>query len=223
VEAIRIVLAEDSLLVREGLRALLADDAGHDVVALCGDLEELLAAAQRHRPQLVVTDIRMPPTRTDEGIRAAQALRRSHPDIGVLVLSQFVESSYALALLEGGSRSRGYILKDRITEPQHLWTAVRTVASGGSYIDDAVVDALVSGRRDLGASLLDRLSFREAEILAEVARGRSNAAIAAHLSISTRAVEKHVSSIFTKLELPEDAGTHRRVKAALLALRHDTG
>lgn len=222
-EAIRIVLAEDSLLVREGLRALLADDAGHDVVALCGDLEELLAAAQRHRPQLVVTDIRMPPTRTDEGIRAAQALRRSHPDIGVLVLSQFVESSYALALLEGGSRSRGYILKDRITEPQHLWTAVRTVASGGSYIDDAVVDALVSGRRDLGASLLDRLSFREAEILAEVARGRSNAAIAAHLSISTRAVEKHVSSIFTKLELPEDAGTHRRVKAALLALRHDTG
>jgi len=223
VEAIRIVLAEDSLLVREGLRALLADDAGHDVVALCGDLEELLAAAQRHQPQLVVTDIRMPPTRTDEGIRAAQALRRSHPDIGVLVLSQFVESSYALALLEGGSRSRGYILKDRITEPQHLWTAVRTVASGGSYIDDAVVDALVSGRRDLGASLLDRLSFREAEILAEVARGRSNAAIAAHLSISTRAVEKHVSSIFTKLELPEDAGTHRRVKAALLALRHDTG
>jgi DNA-binding NarL/FixJ family response regulator len=217
---LRVVLAEDSLLVREGLRALLADDAGHDVVALCGDLDELLAAVDRHRPDILVTDIRMPPTRTDEGIRAAQTLRRAHPDIAVLVLSQFVEASYAVALLEGGSRSRGYILKDRVTDPEQLWTAVRTVASGGSYIDDAVVDALVAGRRKEGAPLLDRLSYREAEILAIVARGWSNPAIAAHLGISTRAVEKHVSSIFTKLDVPEDAGTHRRVKAALLALQH---
>lgn len=216
---LRVVLAEDNLLVREGLRALLADQPDVDVVAVCADLDELLAAVERTSPDLVLTDIRMPPTHTDEGIQAARVLRRDHPEVGVLVLSQFGEASYALALLDQGSRSRGYLLKDRVTDPERLWAAMRTVAVGGSYVDDAVVDALVAARAGGAASALDRLSPREAEILAEVARGRSNSAIAAGLGISLRAVEKHVSSIFTKLDLLEDSETHRRVKAALLALR----
>lgn len=215
----RLVLAEDNLLVREGLRALLAESSGHEVAAVCADLPGLLAAVDQHRPDLVITDIRMPPTHTDEGIRAARQLQRSHPEAGVLVLSQFVGPSYALALLENGSRGRGYLLKDRVTEPDRLWAAIGAVASGGSYIDDAVIDALVEGRTRTSTSVLDGLSFRESEILAEIARGRTNAAIAAEFGISTRAVEKHVSSIFTKLEVPEDSSTHRRVKAALVALR----
>lgn len=219
---LRVVVAEDNLLVREGLRALFADEADVDVAALCADLDELMSAVRDHQPGLVVTDIRMPPTFTDEGIQAAGALRRSHPGTGVLVLSQFVEADYALALLAAGAKGRGYLLKDRVTEPDGLWSAVRTVAAGGSYIDDAVIDALVAARAPGAASLLDRLSPREAEVLGEVATGRSNAAIAADLRISTRAVEKHVSSIFLKLDLLEDSGTHRRVKAALLALHQGT-
>jgi DNA-binding NarL/FixJ family response regulator len=222
VATLRVVLAEDNLLVREGLRALLGDDGGVDVVAVCSTLDELLASVDRHEPDVVLTDIRMPPTHTDEGIRAARLLARSHPTTAVLVLSQFVEASYALALLEEGSRGRGYLLKDRVSEPQRLLAAVRAVASGGSYIDDAVVDALVTARARPG-SPLDRLSPRETEILAEVARGRSNAAIAAALGISTRAVEKHMSSIFSKLDLAEERGTHRRVKAAIVALGHRAG
>lgn len=185
----------------------------------CTRLEELLEAVAASAPDLVVTDIRMPPTHTDEGIRAAQMLRRSHPSIAVLVLSHFVEASYALALLEDGSSGRGYLLKDRVTQPERLKAALDAVAAGGSYIDDSVVDALVSARRRADSSPFDRLSQREAEVLAEIARGRSNTAIAATFGISTRAVEKHVSSIFTKLDLLDDAGTNRRVQAALRALR----
>jgi len=220
VAQVRVVLAEDNLLVREGLRAVLTDERDVEVVAVCARLDELLAAVDVHEPGLVLTDIRMPPTLTDEGIQAARALRSSHPRVGVIVVSQFVEASYALALLDEGSRKRGYLLKDRITEPERLRTAISAVAAGGSYIDDAVVDALVASRAQGGSSPLDRLSQREGEVLTEVARGRSNAAIAAQFGISTRAVEKHVSSIFTKLDLLDDSDTHRRVKAALLALRH---
>lgn len=218
----RVVVADDNLLVREGLRALLGDEQHLDVAAVCANLDDLLAATEATNPDLVITDIRMPPTHTDEGIRAARALRRTHPSVGVIVLSQFVEATYALALLEEGSRGRGYLLKDRITEPHHLAAAITAVSAGGSYIDDAVVDALVRARVQRGASPLDRLSPREVEVLSEVARGRSNAAIAYHFGISVRAVEKHVSAIFTKLDLLDDADTHRRVKAALLALRHET-
>lgn len=220
VAQVRVVLAEDNLLVREGLRAVLAKEQGLEVMAACTGLDELLAAVDRHGPDLVVTDIRMPPTHTDEGIRAARALRRSYPDIGVLVLSQFVEASYALALLEEGSKGRGYLLKDRVTQPERLAAAIGAVAAGGSYIDDAVVDALVAARAPGGRSPLDRLSPREGEVLSQVARGRSNGAIANQLGISTRAVEKHMSAIFTKLGLSEDTTSHRRVEAALLALRH---
>jgi DNA-binding NarL/FixJ family response regulator len=215
-----VVVADDNVLVREGLRLLVASEPGYAVLACCASLDELMAAVERHDPQLVVTDIRMPPTMTDEGIRAARALRESHPGTGVLVLSQFVGASYALALLDEGSRARGYLLKDRVTDPDRLWSAVRAVVAGGSYIDDAVIDALVAGRRHGAGSPLELLSPREAEILTEVARGCSNAAIAAHLRISVRAVEKHVSSIFFKLDVPEDGAIHRRVKAALLALRY---
>ena len=220
VAPVRVVLAEDNLLVREGLRTLIAGVEGIDMVAVCADLDGLLAAVATHAPDVVVTDIRMPPTHTDEGIRAARRLRDSHPSLGVLVLSQFVEASYALALLEDGSKGRGYLLKDRVTDIDRLRLAIVTVASGGSYIDDAVVDALVAARSERGPSPLDRLSPRETEVLTDIARGRSNAAIASGLGISTRAVEKHVSSIFTKLDLLDDSDTHRRVKAALLALRH---
>ena len=218
---IGVVLAEDNLLVREGVRALLDAQTEIRVLATCAALEELLAAVERHHPDVVVTDIRMPPDQTDEGIRAARKLRNDHPDIGVIVLSQFVEPAYALALLDEGSRGRGYLLKDRLTEPEHLMRAVRTVAAGGSFIDDAVIDALVAARR--GGSALDRLTPREHEILREVAAGRSNRAIATLLGISDRAVEKHVSSIFTKLGLPDDDDVHRRVAAALILLRRATG
>jgi len=217
VTQLRVVLAEDNLLVREGLRAVLADEHAVEVVAACAGLDELLAAVDRLAPDVVLTDIRMPPSHTDEGIRAARALRRSHPTVGVVVLSQFVEASYALALLEDGSRGRGYLLKDRVTQPERLGAAIAAVAVGGSYIDDAVVDALVAARAQGGASPLDRLSGRELEVLTEVARGRSNQAIATGFGISTRAVEKHVGSIFTKLDLLDDSDSHRRVKAALLA------
>lgn len=216
---LRVVLADDNLLVRRGLHGVLADDLGVEVAAACSTLDELLAAVRAHDPGLVLTDIRMPPTHSDEGIRAARFLRTSHPGLGVIVLSQFAEASYALALLEDGSRRRGYLIKDHVTNPYRLRAAMDAVLAGGSHIDDAVVEALVEARSPSGSSPLERLSPREAEVLAEVARGRSNAAIAAWLGVSTRAVEKHVSSIFTKLDLLDDVNTHRRVKAALVALR----
>jgi DNA-binding NarL/FixJ family response regulator len=217
-EAVRVLLAEDNLLVREGVRSLLATRSDIEVTGVCATLEELLAAVDDDPPAVVVTDIRMPPSGTDEGIRAAQRLRASHPDVGVVVLSQFVDASYALALLEEGSSRRGYVLKDRLDDVDRLVDAVTTVAGGGSYIDAEVVDALVRGRTRLVDSPLSQLTAREREILAAVASGRSNAAIGELLGVSVHAVEKHINSIFVKLGLGDDGDTHRRVKAVLLYL-----
>jgi DNA-binding NarL/FixJ family response regulator len=216
--ALRVVLAEDNLLVREGVASLLSTYGDVDLVAACNEPDELFAAVERHRPDVVLTDIRMPPTHTDEGIRAARQLRRTAPEVGVVVLSQFVEPAYALDLLAEGSRGRGYVLKDHVDDVDRLVSAVRVVASGGSYIDDEVVDALVRGRRRAVDSPLTALSPRETEVLAELATGRSNAAIARELRLSEHSVEKHTSVIFAKLGLVEDADVNRRVTAVLLFL-----
>jgi DNA-binding NarL/FixJ family response regulator len=217
---LRIVLAEDTYLVREGIKLLVeaADDV--ELVADCGDLPSLLDAVDEHRPDVVVTDIRMPPTHTDEGIQAALTLRERHPDLGVVVLSQYVEPSWAHRLLEGGSAGRGYLLKERVGDLGELTRAIRTVADGGSVIDPKVVDTLVQARMRRSESLLARLTARELEVLAEIAQGRNNAGIAASLVLTERAVEKHIGSIFAKLDLApdEDDHVHRRVRAVLLYL-----
>jgi DNA-binding NarL/FixJ family response regulator len=215
---LRIVLAEDNLLVRAGVASLLSTYADVDLVASCGDPDELDAAVEAERPDVVLTDIRMPPTHTDEGIRVARRLRRTAPDVGVVVLSQFVEPAYALDLFAEGSRGRGYVLKDHIDDVDRLVTAVRTVAAGGSYIDDDVVDALVRARRRSLDSPLAALSTREADVLAELATGASNAAIARALGVSEHSVEKHTGIIFAKLGLSGDADVNRRVMAVLLFL-----
>lgn len=216
--AVRIVLAEDNLLVREGVTSLLSTVGDLDVVAVCDDVDSLVAAVAEHRPDVVVTDIRMPPTHTDEGIRAAAALRRSAPGVGVVVLSQFVEPAYALDLLDQGTAGRGYVLKDHVDDIDRLIGAIRTVAAGGSYIDDDVVDALVRGRARIVDSPLTTLSARETEVLAQVATGASNAAVARRLEVSEHAIEKHTSAIFAKLGLTEAADVNRRVAAVLLFL-----
>jgi DNA-binding NarL/FixJ family response regulator len=215
---IRVVLAEDSFLVRESVVRLLATEPSVEVVAACADLDELLAAVEEHRPEVVITDIRMPPTGTDEGIRAAAILRESHPDIGVVVLSQFIEPGYALTLLEHGSGGRAYLLKERVSDLDQLVDAIRDVAAGGSVIDSKVVDALVAARATPNDGPLDRLTPRERETLGEMAQGKNNAAIAASLVLSERAVEKHINAIFSKLGLSEEPDVHRRVKAVLLYL-----
>jgi DNA-binding NarL/FixJ family response regulator len=222
VGALRVVIAEDNLLMREGVRRVL-EEAGVAVVGVCGSLEELLLAADEQRPDVVLTDIRMPPTGRDEGIVAARRLQRSHPTMGVLVLSQYIEPAYALALLDEGSRGRGYVLKDHIDDGSRLVSALEAVATGGSYVDSDVVDALVRGRRVAVESPLSTLTRREQEILAEVASGRNNAAIADTLGVSANAVEKHINSIFAKLGLSEDGTSHRRVKAVLAYLANRPG
>jgi len=216
--ALRVVLAEDNLLVREGVASLLSAYADVDLVAACGNPDELYAAVEAHAPDVVLTDIRMPPTHTDEGIRAARRLRHIAPDVGVVVLSQFVEPAYALDLFSDGSRGRGYVLKDHIDDVERLVAAVSTVASGGSYIDDDVVDALVRARRRALDSPLASLSSREADVLAELATGASNAAIAKALGVSEHSVEKHTGVIFAKLGLSGDADVNRRVMAVLMFL-----
>ena len=215
---IRVVVAEDNYLVREAVTRLLdtADDI--EVVGSCEDLDSLLAFVADHEPDVVVTDIRMPPTGTDEGVRAAKALRASHPAIGVVVLSQYVEPSYALELLDEGSERRAYLLKERVSDVDQLVRAIREVAAGGSVIDPKVVDALVTARSRKKDSPLDRLTPREHEVLAEMAQGRNNASVAAALGLSERAVEKHINSVFSKLDLSEEPDAHRRVKAVLLYL-----
>jgi DNA-binding NarL/FixJ family response regulator len=214
---IRVALAEDNTLLREGIAQLLerADDI--ELVGTAADRPGLEALIEEVKPDIVVTDIRMPPTGTDEGIQIAAALRESHPDIGVVVLSQYADPAYALALLEGGSEGRAYLLKERVSEVDELLAAIREVASGGSVIDSKVVESLVSTKRP-AASDVDRLTPREREILGEMAQGKSNAAIAATLVLSTRAVEKHTNSIFSKLGLSEEIDVNRRVKAVLLYL-----
>ena len=215
---IRVVLAEDSLIVREGIRRLLELDSDVEVVAGCGDLDSLLEAVERERPDVVLTDIRMPPDSSDEGIRAARALRESHPELGVVVLSQYSEPAYALALLETGSDRRAYLLKDRVDDRSQLVGAIRSVAEGGSYVDPKVVERLVAAKSAAERSPLAELTPRELEVLAEMAQGANNAAIAASLVVTERSVEKYVHSIFAKLGLTWEENVNRRVKAVLLYL-----
>jgi|SRR5271166_1237663 len=215
---IRLVLAEDNYLVREGVAKLIGSEPELELAGACADLDGLMAMVEAERPEVVVTDIRMPPTGTDEGIRAAGLLREQYPEMGVVVLSQYIEPAYALAFLEHGSRGRAYLLKERVSDIGQLAAAIREVAAGGSVIDPAVVDALVAARSRAADSPLRRLTPRETEILAEMAQGKNNAAVAASLVLSERAVEKHINSIFSKLALSQEPDIHRRVKAVLLFL-----
>jgi DNA-binding NarL/FixJ family response regulator len=218
---IRVALADDNMLVREGIEQVLASEDVIEVVASCGDLPSLLEAIDAERPDVVLTDIRMPPTKTDEGLQVAARLRETHPSTGVLVLSQYSEPSYALALLEAGSEGRGYLLKERVHDRAHLVSAVATVAEGGSVIDPAVVDALVGANARAERSPLAQLTPREREVLAEIAQGKSNSAIAESLVLTKRAVEKHINAIFLKLNLSEAEDVSKRVKAALVFLAEE--
>lgn len=214
---IRTVLADDSLIVRQGLVGLLGEIDDVEVVGEADEPAGLLALVESEQPDLVITDIRMPPTHTDEGIRAARTIRRAHPGTGVLVLSQHSEPEYALALFEDGCEGLGYLLKDGIGDLAHLRRAVRAVADGGSSVDPEVIEILVAARsRTTGP--LDRLTPRETEVLGAIAEGMNNAAIAERLVLSEKAVAKHINSIFSKLELGEAAGRHKRVEAVLLWL-----
>jgi DNA-binding NarL/FixJ family response regulator len=216
--ALRIVLAEDSLLVREGLQQLLASSEGIELVGVCADAEELAGVVGREAPDVVLTDIRMPPGLGDEGVRFAARLRETHPRIGVVVLSQHSDPAYVLDLLEEGSDRRGYLLKERIRDREQLFTAIRAVAAGGSFIDPKIVEVLVESRARSERSPLHQLTPRELEVLAEIAEGKSNAAIADSLVVTRRGVEKHINSIFLKLGLAGAEDVSRRVKAALLFL-----
>lgn len=212
------VLAEDNYLVREGIKTLIEAEPELDLVAVCGDYVSLVESIEIHKPDVVLTDIRMPPTGTDEGIRVAEELRKTSPKIGVVVLSQYDEPAYALALLEQGTEGRAYMLKERVSESGQLLSAITAVASGGSFIDPKVVEALVAARSRAAESPMSRLTGREKEILAEMAQGKNNAGIANALVLTERAVEKHINSIFSKLSLSEEKDVHRRVKAVLLFL-----
>lgn len=216
--AIRIVLAEDNALLREGIRSLIERQDGLELVGIGKDYDSLMALVETEQPDVVLTDIRMPPTGTDEGIRAAAHLRATRPGVGVVVLSQYASPAYALSLLEGGSEGRAYLLKERVADVEELVSAIREVSAGGSVIDPKVVEALVAARSRAGLSDLDRLTPRERETLSEMARGKNNAAIAASLVLSERAVEKHINSIFSKLGLTEEPNVNKRVKAVLLHL-----
>jgi DNA-binding NarL/FixJ family response regulator len=215
--ALRVVIAEDVLIVREGVLRMLGFQDDVEVVAAVDDLPQLLAAVDEHEPDVVLTDIRMPPTGTDEGIQAALTLRDTHPELGVVVLSQHIEASWALDLFARGSERRAYLLKERVSEPGQLVAAIREVAGGGSVVDPKVVESLL-GSRTRKRSALDDLTQREREVLGEIAQGKSNAAVAKSLFLSVRAVEKHINSLFSKLGLTEVQDVHRRVKAVLLFL-----
>jgi DNA-binding NarL/FixJ family response regulator len=216
--AIRVVLAEDHALVRDGLTRLVQAEDAFELVGVASDLPGLLALVEEQKPDVVVTDIRMPPTRVDEGIQAAAWLRANKPDTGVVVLSQYATPALALALLGDGSAGRAYLLKERVAGANELAGAIRTVADGGSVIDATVVDDLVRSRSGKRGSDLSWLTPRESEILASMAQGRSNAGIAAELGLSERAVEKHINSLFSKLGLREERDVNRRVKAVLMYL-----
>jgi DNA-binding NarL/FixJ family response regulator len=215
---VRVVIAEDAYLFRAALSEILAKVEGIDVVRTCEDRDSLLAAVGEERPDAILTDIRMPPTGTDEGIQVARALRQSDPQIGVVVLSQFAEPSYVLELLESGSAGRAYLLKDRVSDTAQLVEAIEAVAAGESVIDPVVVELLVRARSRAEPSPLAQLTPREHDVLSELAQGKSNAAIARSLYLTKRAVEKHVNAIFMKLELGSPDDVSRRVKAALLFL-----
>jgi DNA-binding NarL/FixJ family response regulator len=217
-DKIRVALAEDNVLLREGVSRLVASNEDFELVGTAPDLPQLLALVAEAQPDVVITDIRMPPTGTNEGIQAAAWLRENHPSVGVVVLSQYTAPGYAMALLEHGSAGRAYLLKERVASVDELARAIRAVASGGSVIDPLVVDELVRSRSQHQLSSVSQLTPREAEILGEMAQGKSNAAIAAALTVSERAVEKHTNSIFAKLGLSEEKDLNRRVKAVLLYL-----
>ena len=216
--SIRVVLAEDNYLVREGIRRLLETEPDVELAGVAEDLPALEKAVAELSPDVVVTDIRMPPTNTDEGIQASERLRDTNPDTGVVVLSQYAEPGYALALLQKGSSGRAYLLKERVSDVGQLVGAIREVARGGSVIDPKVVEVLVTARSRAAESPLSRLTPREREILGEMAQGKNNAAVAGALFLTERAVEKHINSIFSKLGLSEEKEVHRRVKAVLLFL-----
>ena len=215
-EAVRVVLADDSVLLREGVARLL-EDCGFDIVAQSGTADDLLRHVAMHKPNVAIVDIRMPPTHTDEGLRAAQQIRDNHADTAVLVLSQYVEPAYALELLSESAEGVGYLLKDRVSDVDEFAAAVRRVAEGGSALDPAVVNQLVGKKRK--DDPLDALTPREREVLELMAEGRSNQAIAERMFVTLRAVEKHVTSIFDKLRLPASSDDHRRVLAVLAYLR----
>jgi DNA-binding NarL/FixJ family response regulator len=213
---VRVVLAEDSVLLREGVARLL-EDQGFEIVAQTGTAQDLMLKVRSYSPNVVIVDIRMPPTHTDEGLKAAQEIRESYPDVGVLVLSQYVEPSYAMELLAESAEGVGYLLKDRVSDVSEFAAAVRRVGEGGSALDPAIVSQLVGRRRR--DDPIDQLTPREREVLEHMAQGRSNQGIADQLVVTERAVEKHVTSIFGKLRLPHAPEDHRRVLAVLTYLQ----
>lgn len=220
---IRVVLADDSYLVREAVTRLLEATERVELVSVCADRDTLVAAIDEHRPDVVVTDIRMPPTHTDEGLRVAVELRRTHPEIGVVVLSQYAQPEYGVALLESGSDGRAYLLKERVNHRGQLSAAIEAVAQGGSVMDAKVVETLIAARRRVEHSPLGELTPRELEILSFIARGHSNQAIADELVLTKRAVEKHINAIFLKLGLTDALDVSRRVTAALIYLSEHDG
>jgi DNA-binding NarL/FixJ family response regulator len=218
---IRVIIAEDSYVIREYLTATLSAAPEIELVAVCTNGQELTTATRTWQPEVILTDIRMPPSGAEEGIRIATDLRASNPDIGVVVLSQYAEPSYALALLDEGSSRRGYLLKERIRDRGELIKAIETVARGGSVLDPMIVDVLIEARTREAKSRLSELTARELQLLAEIAAGKSNGAIAESLGLTKRAVEKHVNSIFSKLNLPHTEDVSRRVKATLIYLAEE--
>ena len=218
---IRVVVAEDSYVIREFLTATLSTTPEVELMAVCTNGKELETAIEVWNPDVVLTDIRMPPSGTDEGVRIAARLRDTHPQVGVLVLSQYAEPAYALRLLEHGTGGRAYLLKERIRDKAELLRAIEAVARGGSVIDPMIVDVLIAARSRAAKSRLAQLTPRERELLAEIAAGKSNGAIAESLVLTKRAVEKHVNSIFSKLDLPETQDVSRRVKATLIFLAEE--
>ncbi|HEY5099060.1 MAG TPA: response regulator transcription factor [Gaiellaceae bacterium] len=216
--AIRVVLAEDQYLIREGLRQVLERRPEIEIAAVCDDLNSLLAAVEKERPDVVLTDIRMPPTGTDEGIRAANLLRETHPQIGIVVLSQYADPRYALPLLEHGTERRAYLLKERVADVEQLVGAIRAVAEGGSVVDAKVVEALMAENARAERSALNDLTPREHDVLREMATGKNNAAIAAALFLTERSIEKVIHSIFLKLGLGWETTVHKRVKAVIMYL-----
>jgi DNA-binding NarL/FixJ family response regulator len=219
--AIRVVFAEDNYLVREGTSALLRETEDIELVDAVGDLPSLLAAVEERKPDAVLTDIRMPPTSTTEGIDAARAIRERHPDVGVVVLSQYADEEYAYELLKEGAAGLGYLLKERVADVEELVRALTEVSKGGSVLDPKVVEALVARKDRLEHSPLAQLTEREREVLGEMAQGKNNAAIAKAMFLTERAVEKHINSLFHKLGLTEEPDVHRRVMAVLAFLREE--
>jgi DNA-binding NarL/FixJ family response regulator len=215
---LRVVLADDSYLVREAITHVLSAAPEIEIVATCADGDELRAAIERERPDVVLTDIRMPPSGDDEGITIARGLRETHPEVGVVVVSQYADPRYGIALLERGSDGRAYLLKERLHDRAQIVAALQAVAAGNSVVDSKVVEALIAARARAESSPLAELTQRELEILSEIAQGKSNAAIAEHLVLTKRAVEKHINAIFLKLGLTQAEDFSRRVKAALIYL-----